>query len=136
FGAFVAFTVYLPNFLVSNFGLDPVDAGLRTAGFIVFATLLRPIGGLLADKFNPYIILMIIFFGKGISGVVMSFSPTIGIYTIGTLSVALFVGIGKGIIFKLVSLHLSIQAGIEIGIVSAIGGLGGIFPQIILKNVF
>ena len=136
FGAFVAFTVYLPNFLVSNFGLDPVDAGLRTAGFIVFATLLRPIGGLLADKFNPYIILMIIFFGTGISGVVLSFSPTIGIYTIGTLSVALFVGIGNGTIFKLVPLHFSKQAGIVNGIVSAMGGLGGFFPPIILTTVF
>ena len=40
FGCFVAFTVYLPNFLVSNFELDKVDAGLRTAGFIAIATFL------------------------------------------------------------------------------------------------
>src|SRR5690554_4254309 len=45
FGSFVAFTVYLPNFLVSNFNLNSVDAGLRTAGFITLATILRPIGG-------------------------------------------------------------------------------------------
>ncbi|NES53671.1 MFS transporter, partial [Escherichia coli] len=30
FGAFVAFTIYLPNFLVEHFGLNPADAGLRT----------------------------------------------------------------------------------------------------------
>ena len=53
FGAFVAFTMFLPSFLVSNFGLDPVDAGIRTAIFIIIATLLRPLGGTLADKFNP-----------------------------------------------------------------------------------
>ncbi|GAA0503114.1 hypothetical protein GCM10008986_33440 [Salinibacillus aidingensis] len=29
FGSFVAFTVYLPNFLVSHFGLTEVDAGMR-----------------------------------------------------------------------------------------------------------
>ncbi len=50
FGVFVAFTIYLPNFLVSHFELDKVDAGLRTAGFIVIATLLRPVGvGLVTD---------------------------------------------------------------------------------------
>ncbi len=26
FGAFVAFTIYLPNFLVEHFGLSPADA--------------------------------------------------------------------------------------------------------------
>ncbi|MEN1968516.1 NarK/NasA family nitrate transporter [Lentibacillus sp. N15] len=136
FGAFVAFTVYLPNFLVSHFTLDPVDAGLRTAGFIVLATVVRPLGGWLADKFNPYFILMIIFLGTSISGVILSFSPTIGIYTFGTLSVAIFVGIGNGTIFKLVPLHFAGQAGIVNGIVSAMGGLGGFFPPIVLTTVF
>src|SRR5690554_1706143 len=37
FGSFVAFTVYLPNFLVSHFHLTKVDAGIRTAGFILLA---------------------------------------------------------------------------------------------------
>src|SRR5699024_2368477 len=136
FGAFVAFTVYLPNFLVSNFGLDPVDAGLRTAGFIVFATLLRPHGGLLADKFNPYIILMIIFFWTGNSGVVLSFSPTISIYTISTVSIASFVGIVSGTLYKLVPLNISTQADSVNGIVPVMGGLVGFFPAIILTAVF
>lgn len=43
FGSFVAFTIYLPNFLVNNFELDKVDAGMRTAGFIALATFLRPL---------------------------------------------------------------------------------------------
>src|SRR5699024_10966728 len=51
FGAFVAFTMFLPGFLVNNFELTAVDAGMRTAGFIVIATFLRPINGWLADKF-------------------------------------------------------------------------------------
>src|SRR5699024_7821103 len=42
FGSFVAFTVFLPSFLVDFFALDKVDAGFRTAGFIVIATLVRP----------------------------------------------------------------------------------------------
>ncbi|TKI79687.1 MFS transporter, partial [Bacillus wiedmannii] len=63
FGSFVAFTVYLPNFLVSHFGLEKVDAGMRTAGFIVLATIMRPVGGWLGDKFNPFKILIFVFIG-------------------------------------------------------------------------
>ncbi|MBU5468414.1 MFS transporter [Virgibacillus sp. MSJ-26] len=136
FGAFVAFTMFLPGFLVNNFDLTAVDAGMRTAGFIVIATFLRPIGGLLADKFDAYKMLMITFLGVTISGVLLSFSPSIGWFTVGTLAVGVCVGIGNGTVFKLVPLHFSKHAGIVNGIVSAMGGLGGFFPPLVLTAVF
>lgn len=136
FGSFVAFTVYLPNFLVTNFKLTTVDAGLRTAGFITLATILRPIGGWLGDKYNPFKILFVVFGGLTISGVLLSFSPTITLYTTGCLAVAICAGIGNGTIFKLVPYYFSNQAGITNGIVSAMGGLGGFFPPLVLSVVF
>ncbi|PGS78520.1 nitrate/nitrite transporter [Bacillus cereus] len=136
FGSFVAFTVYLPNFLVSNFHLTPVDAGIRTAVFITVATLLRPIGGLLGDKFNPLFLLLFVFGGLTFSGVLLSFSPTIILYTIGCLTVAFCAGIGNGVIFKLVPYYFSKQTGIVNGIVSAMGGIGGFFPPLLLSLVF
>ncbi|GAA0349122.1 nitrate transporter NarK [Oceanobacillus oncorhynchi subsp. oncorhynchi] len=135
FGAFVAFTMFLPSFLVDNFSLEPVDAGVRTAIFIVIATALRPIGGLLADKFNAFIILMFVFIGVAFSGILLSFSPGITWYTVGALAVAVTVGIGNGTVFKLVPLYFSKQAGIVNGIVSAMGGLGGFFPPLLLTGV-
>ncbi len=45
FGAFVALTVYLPNFLVTHYGLDGVTAGMLTSAFIVAAATLRVLGG-------------------------------------------------------------------------------------------
>jgi NNP family nitrate/nitrite transporter-like MFS transporter len=136
FGSFVAFTVYLPNFLVTNFKLTTVDAGLRTAGFITLATILRPIGGWLGDKYNPFKILLVVFGGLTLSGVLLSFSPTVTLYTIGCLAVAICSGIGNGTIFKLVPYYFSKQAGITNGIVSAMGGLGGFFPPLLLSMVF
>ena len=50
FGCFVAFSIYLPTMLRSQFHLSPADAGFRAAGFVVLATLLRPVGGWLADR--------------------------------------------------------------------------------------
>ncbi|MCP1125609.1 NarK/NasA family nitrate transporter [Bacillus sp. 3103sda1] len=136
FGSFVAFTVYLPNFLVSHFGLAKVDAGLRTAGFIVLATIMRPIGGWLGDKFNPFKILIFVFIGLTLSGIILSFMPSMHVYTFGCLLVAFCAGIGNGTIFKLVPMYFSKQAGIVNGLVSALGGLGGFFPPLILTILF
>ncbi|MUT67973.1 MFS transporter [Paenibacillus sp. NEAU-GSW1] len=136
FGSFVAFTVYLPNFLVTHFELTKVDAGIRTAGFIVLATIMRPVGGWMGDRWNPFKILMIVFGGLTLSAVILSFAPSIEIYTIGCLTIALCAGTGNGTIFKLVPLYFSKQAGIANGLISAMGGLGGFFPPLILSAIF
>lgn len=136
FGSFVAFTIYLPNFLVANFGLDKVDAGLRTAGFIVLATAMRPLGGWLADRFHSLILLIFVFGGFTIAAMILSFAPSIGWYTFGCLTIAFCAGMGNGVIFKLVPMYFQKQAGIVNGIVSAMGGLGGFFPPLILTTLF
>jgi NNP family nitrate/nitrite transporter-like MFS transporter len=136
FGSFVAFTIYLPNFLVSHFGLEKVDAGLRTAGFIALATLMRPIGGWMGDRFNSLVILMFVFGGFTFSAVLLSFAPAFGLYTLGCLTIATCAGVGNGVVFKLVPLYFNKQAGIVNGIVSAMGGLGGFFPPLILTILF
>lgn len=136
FGSFVAFTIYLPTFLVNHFELSKVDAGLRTAGFIVVATLFRPIGGWLGDKINPFLILMAVFFGLTFAGFLLAFTPSLPIYSFGSLLVSFCAGIGNGAIFKLVPFYFTKQAGIVNGIVAAMGGLGGFFPPLILTILF
>ncbi|EMT51483.1 nitrite extrusion protein [Brevibacillus borstelensis AK1] len=136
FGSFVAFTVYLPNFLVAHFELDKVDAGLRTAGFIVLATLARPIGGWLGDRWDSFKVLMVVFAGMTAAGILLSFSLSIQLYTVGCLVIAACAGIGNGAVFKLVPMYFSKQAGIVNGIVSAMGGLGGFFPPLMLTLLF
>lgn len=136
FGSFVAFTVYLPNFLVSHFQLEKVDAGMRTAGFIVLATAMRPVGGWLGDRFNPFKILMFVFTGLSVAAILLSFAPSMELYTIGCLTVAFCAGTGNGTIFKLVPLYFTKQAGIANGMISAMGGLGGFFPPLLLTLLF
>lgn len=136
FGAFVAFTVFLPNFLVTYFGIEKVDAGMRTAGFIAVATFCRPIGGWLGDKFPPLNLLMVAFAGLTGAAVVLAFSPSIGLYTVGSMIIAICAGTGNGLIFKLVPMYFNKQAGVVNGIVSMMGGLGGFFPPILLSVVY
>ena len=50
FGGYVAFSVYLPTFLNNSYDLEPTDASLRMAGFVIVAVATRPIGGVLSDR--------------------------------------------------------------------------------------
>jgi len=50
FGGFVALSIGLPKLLQEIFHLTREDAGLRVAGFVLVATLMRPLGGILSDK--------------------------------------------------------------------------------------
>ena len=61
FGGFVAFAIYLPSLLRTEFGLSLVDAGFRTAGFVVLATVARPLGGWLSDKIGGARVLSAVF---------------------------------------------------------------------------
>jgi len=136
FGSFVAFTVFLPNFLITNYDVDNVDAGVRTAGFIALATFIRPLGGFIGDRFNPLIALIYTFLGITIGGIILAFSPTFLLFSIGCLLVAATSGIGNGLVFKLVPQYFSNQAGIANGFVSMMGGLGGFFPPLILASIY
>lgn len=132
FGAFVAFGLFLPNFLVNNFHLDKVDAGMRTGTFIVLATLLRPIGGVLGDKLRAMDVLKVVFVGLIIGAALLSINHQIFFFTTGCLIIAACAGLGNGLIFKLAPTYFSKQAGIVNGIVSMMGGLGGFFPPLVI----
>jgi MFS transporter, NNP family, nitrate/nitrite transporter len=78
----------------------------------------------------------LVFAGLTLAGALLSFTPSLFLYTVGCLTVSFFAGIGNGTIFKLVPLYFSKQAGIVNGIVAAMGGLGGFFPPLLLTAVF
>ncbi|MGV3096289.1 MULTISPECIES: nitrate/nitrite transporter [Staphylococcus] len=135
FGAFVAFGLFLPNYLVNNFGIDKVDAGIRSGVFIALATFLRPVGGILGDKFNAVKVLMIDFIVMVIGAVILGISSHIALFTIGCLTISICAGLGNGLIFKLVPSYFANESGAANGIVSMMGGLGGFFPPLVITYV-
>ena len=135
FGSFVAFGLFLPNYLVNNFGIDKVDAGIRSGIFIALATFLRPIGGILGDKFNAVKVLMIDFIVMIIGAVILGLSSHIALFTIGCLTISICAGIGNGLVFKLVPSYFAKESGAANGIVSMMGGLGGFFPPLVITYV-
>ena len=72
FGGFVAFSIYLPTLLRAQFGLAPADAGFRAAGFVVIATLMRPLGGWLADRIGGAQVLSWVFGGVAVFALLLT----------------------------------------------------------------
>ncbi|MEX0886950.1 MAG: MFS transporter [Phycisphaeraceae bacterium] len=129
FGGFVAMSIYLPTFLTDLFDLTPADAGLRTAGFVVLATFMRPVGGTLADRIGGATILRWVFPLTAALALLMAV-PHMLPFTLGALGIAAAIGLGNGAVFKLVPQHFPAAVGSVTGLVGAAGGLGGFFPPL------
>jgi len=131
FGGFVAFSIYLPTLLRAEFGLAPADAGFRAAGFVVVATLMRPVGGWLADRIGGAQVLSWVFGGVALCALLLTWQSMVP-FTVGALLCATLLGLGNGAVFKLVPEHFPKDTGTVTGLVGALGGLGGFFPPLLL----
>jgi MFS transporter, NNP family, nitrate/nitrite transporter len=134
FGGFVAMGIYLPTLLTEVFKLTPADAGFRTAGFVVLATAMRPVGGVLADKVGGSMILKWVFPATAAMAILLA-CPWMTAFTIGALGMAAAIGLGNGAVFKLVPEYFPKAVGGVTGLVGAAGGLGGFFPPLVLGVV-
>ena len=131
FGGFVAFSIYLPTLLKAQFRLQPADAGFRAAGFVVLATLMRPVGGWLADRIGGAQVLSWVFGGVALFSLLLTW-PSMVPFTVGALACAMLMGLGNGAVFALVPGHFPKDTGTVTGLVGALGGLGGFFPPLLL----
>ena len=138
FGGFVAFSVYLPAYLKTAYGLSANDAALRTAGFVILAVIARPIGGWLSDRFHPVPVLVWSFSGVALLAVVQAFQPPlVPLATIAFLGMAALLGSASGAVFALVGkLAPADKVGSVTGVVGAAGGLGGFVPPLIMGWVY
>ncbi|WP_125588614.1 nitrate/nitrite transporter [Companilactobacillus jidongensis] len=133
FGLFMAMTNLLSTFMVNLFHSNLVDAGLWAAIFAVLGTLTRPVGGYLSDKIRPMTLLKYDFIAITIVAIILGiFLHTKGIFLTIMVLLGILVGIGNGIIFKMVPFVSDSNTGAVTGFVGAMGGLGGYFPPIIL----
>ncbi|HEU0057319.1 MAG TPA: MFS transporter [Gaiella sp.] len=138
FGGFVAMAVFLPKLLRDWFDISLTNAGLRAAGFTVVATFARPVGGFLSDRIGSATVLVVAFVGAGLDAAWLahiSSDPTWLPVTIACLTLAAFLGLGNGAVFKAVPLDFPEATGAATGIVGAAGGLGGFFPPVVMGIV-
>jgi NNP family nitrate/nitrite transporter-like MFS transporter len=136
FGAYVALSAWLPNYYVTTFGLDLRTASLLTAVFIFPASLLRPLGGWLSDKYGPRIVTYSVFCGMTVATLPLCLPASVLPLSVGSFTALLFVvavgmGIGKASVFKFIPNHYPRDVGAVGGLVGLLGGLGGfLLPKI------
>jgi len=138
FGGFVAFSVYLPTYLKNAYELTPADAANRTAGFVILAVAMRPVGGWLSDRLHPVPVLVACFGGAAalalLAAAELSLLPWA---TIAFLGLAAVLGASSGAVFALVArLAPAEKVGAVTGVVGAAGGLGGFVPPLVMGVIY
>ena len=102
---------------------------------MLLATLMRPVGGILADRFGGERILLFVFPFTALMAVFMAGPMVMVTFSIGALGMAMAIGLGNGAVFKLVPQYFPTTVGSVTGLVGAAGGLGGFFPPLVLGLV-
>ena len=138
FGAFVAFSNYLPTYLGNVYDYDATAAGTRTAGFAVAAVIARPIGGTIADKVGPKLVTLTSFAGTVVLAIVVALRPEEErVYGTAFILMAVFLGLGTGGVFAWVGRAAPPRdVGTVGGIIAAAGGLGGYFPPLVMGATY
>ncbi|MDP1820635.1 MAG: MFS transporter [Acidimicrobiales bacterium] len=125
FGGFVGLSGYLPIFFVDRFGLTKVAAGGFAALCAVAGSLLRPVGGALADRLGGTRVLAAVLVVAGCLVAILATLPPLGLTVALLFSVLGLLGMGNGAVFQLVGRRVPERVGAMTGLVGAAGGLGG-----------
>lgn len=129
FGGFVGLSSSLPTFYTDTFGVTPVIAGYCTAAAVFMGSLLRPVGGALADRFGGIRTLSVVY---GIAAALLTAIAAVATSGLA-IAVALFVavvgtlGVGNGAVFQLVPQRFRKEIGVMTGLVGFGGGIGGFY---------
>jgi MFS transporter, NNP family, nitrate/nitrite transporter len=128
FGGFVGLASSLAIYFNTEYGLDAVQAGLFTAACVFVGSLVRPIGGAVADRIGGIKTLTIMYAAAALVLVFVSFRPQ-NVYAALALFAAgmLAFGMGTGSVFQLVPQRFRHEIGIMTGLVGMTGGIGGFF---------
>jgi NNP family nitrate/nitrite transporter-like MFS transporter len=128
FGGFVGLASSLSIYFNSEYGLNAVHAGYFTAGCVFAGSLVRPIGGALADRIGGIRALSIMYSIAAAVLVLVSFKPESAAAALSLFVVAMFAfGMGNGSVFQLVPQRFRHEIGVMTGLVGMTGGVGGFY---------
>jgi NNP family nitrate/nitrite transporter-like MFS transporter len=128
FGGFVGLASSLSIYFNTDYGLDAVTAGYFTAACVFCGSLVRPIGGALADRIGGIKTLSVMYGIAAAMLVFVSFHPPTVYQALGLFAVAMLAfGMGNGSVFQLVPQRFRHEIGVMTGLVGMTGGVGGFF---------
>jgi NNP family nitrate/nitrite transporter-like MFS transporter len=135
FGGFVGLAVFLNSFFHLQYGLTKVQAGYLATMCIIAGSMLRPVGGYLADRFGGIRLLVVLFLGAAAMMLGMAGLPSLVPGTVLIFVGMGLLGMGNGSVFQLVPQRFTQEIGVITGIVGAAGGIGGFFLPFLLGNL-
>jgi NNP family nitrate/nitrite transporter-like MFS transporter len=143
FGAFVALSLWLPQYLINVYGVDIEVAGMTAAMFSFPASVFRAYGGHLSDRYGARRVMYWTFLVAVVCTFVLSYPPVdyvvrtvagprafhleMGVvpFTVTVFVLGFFMALGKAAVYKHIPVYYPKNVGAVGGLVGLIGGLGG-----------
>ncbi|MDE1981672.1 MAG: NarK/NasA family nitrate transporter [Betaproteobacteria bacterium] len=128
FGGFVGLASSLVIYFNTQYGLDAKTAGFFTAACVFSGSMVRPIGGNLADRIGGVKSLSVVYAVAASALLLASFGlPQAWMALIAFMVVMLALGMGNGAVFQLVPQRFRKEIGVMTGLVGMAGGMGGFY---------
>ena len=128
FGGFVGLASSLTIYFNDAYGLSPVVAGYCTAAVVFVGSMVRPMGGAVADRIGGVRALVVLYavaasafatIATGLSTIYLAMP----VFLVGMLAL----GMGNGSVFQLVPQRFRREIGVMTGLVGMSGGVGGFY---------
>jgi NNP family nitrate/nitrite transporter-like MFS transporter len=128
FGGFSGLASSLSIYFNSQYGLSPVTAGYFTAACVLAGSMVRPLGGRVADRIGGIKTLSVMYVLAALFLFIASFglkSPVAAV--VAFVGAMLCLGTGNGAVFQLVPQRFRKEIGVMTGLVGMAGGIGGFY---------
>jgi len=135
FGVFVAATLTLADMYIDGYGVSIKTAALLVTTFTFSASLVRVLGGGLADRFGARPVLRAAFVVIVACLCPIALKPPLAATVLLVFSAGLAMGIGMAASFKYIPQYYAASVGAVGGVVGALGGLGGFFLPLLATTV-
>ncbi|WP_252275319.1 MFS transporter [Pseudomonas subflava] len=126
FGGFLGLASTLPGYFHDQYGFDPIKAGYYTAACVFAGSMMRPLGGALADRIGGIRSLLMMYTCASICIAAVGFNLPSAYAALGLFVVAMLsLGAGNGAVFQLVPQRFRKEIGVMTGLIGMAGGIGG-----------
>jgi MFS transporter, NNP family, nitrate/nitrite transporter len=128
FGGFSGLASSLTIYFNSQYGVSPVTAGYLTAACVFAGSVVRPMGGRIADRIGGIKTLSLTYLVAAAFLFIASTGPASMAIAVSVFVLAMLaLGAANGAVFQLVPQRFASQMGVMTGLVGMAGGIGGFY---------
>lgn len=128
FGGFVGLAQSLTIYFNDQYGMSAVHAGYFTAACVFAGSMIRPMGGFVADRIGGIRTLLVVYTLAAALIFTISFGFDSRWVALGIFMAAMLcLGAGNGAVFQLVPQRFRKEIGVMTGLVGMAGGIGGFY---------